>query len=143
VTKYLQSIWVALASVGLAYGLACLLWINHFVWTLLKGRYYLYSLLFLGSLTVWCAIYLCIWSKMRATPLRTSLVGMAGGYLSSLCAFLLLPIYRDNSARRIFTTHDLHDSAMFLSPLIATGWLVGLFAALAMWILWEKIAPLR
>jgi hypothetical protein len=56
--RHMSKVVIALIAVGVAYGISSLLRINHFVWTLLKGRYYQYVSIFLPLLAVWCCIYL-------------------------------------------------------------------------------------
>jgi len=132
VTRHIFKFIVVLIAVVVAYGILSILRVNHFVWTLLKGRYYLYVSIFLPLLIAWCCIFSFNDANERTRFIRTSVVGAIGGYICSLLAFLLLPVYGANAVRRMFTLHDLSDSTLFLSPVIVCSWLLGL---LATWII--------
>ncbi len=136
-TKYVSRVVLALVAVGVAYGISSLLRINHFVWTLLKGRYYQYVSIFLPLLAIWCCVYLFIRLDGRAGFIRASVAGLVGGYICGVLTFLLLPIYGSNAARRIFTTRDMGDM-LFLSPVIALSWVTGLIAAWVIWGAWAE-----
>lgn len=140
--RYFLRAVVALGSVGVAYGLSSLLRINHFVWTLLKDRYYEYVSIFLPLLAIWCCVYLFIRIDGRSGLIGASFAGLVGGYICGLLAFLLLPIYGNDAGRRIFTAGDL-GSALFLSPLIAMNWFTGLIAAWVIWGVWVNTRPLK
>src|ERR1017187_4540586 len=127
--RYLSKVAVALIAVGVAYGVSSALGINHFAWTLLKGRYYQYVSIFLPLLAVWGCIYLFSHLAGKQGFTHATLAGLVGGYVCGLLTFLLLPIYGSNSVRRIFTTRDWGDSIIFLSPVIALSWFIGLIAA--------------
>lgn len=132
-----RKVLLVLFAVGVSYFISGLLQINHFAWTLLKSRYYQYISLFLPLLAVWCCIYSYIRLDGKAGFIRASLTGLIGGYLCSLLAFLLLPIYRSHSVHQIFQTSDL-STTLFLSPLVALTWVTGILSAWVIWGAWTK-----
>lgn len=138
--KYLSRFAIALTAVGVAYGVSALLRINHFVWTLLKDRYYQYVSIFLPLLLAWCCMCFFIRLNGKLGPVRASVAGVVGGYVCGLLAFLLLPMYGAHAAHQILTMRDL-DAMLFLSPIIALSWVTGLIAVWVVWALDTKKDP--
>lgn len=125
-TKLVFGFAVRLALLGACYLIASATQVNHLLYSLLKGNYSRYQILFYCS--VFC-ISLVAAPLHRALPRKQILLPLSPvlGYVSGLVALFLMP-WRFG-LRRIFSLRDI-DAGFFWSPILTFQWLVGFYFVL-------------
>ena len=106
--------------------------INHFVFTLLKGRYLSYEISFYVVIFA-ASLLVCLPWNLARNKWAVVFLLFCSGYLSSAVAFWIEPLIRYGSWPPLFGSRGaIFYRELFISPLFSLGWLFGIAMGIAM-----------